>query len=89
MKEQELSLVHYPNLKTVLMVEEIIKKADEPLSRNEILRRMSRKTIRQTLNVILNYLEHSGKILEGNKGIVWTFNPSKKLARAITDGLEV
>jgi len=71
------------------MVEEVIKKADEPLSRNEILRRMPKKTIRQTLNVILDYLEHSGKILEGDKGVVWTFNPSKKLARAIKDGLEV
>ncbi len=89
MKRTELSLIHYPNLKTVLMVEDVLQKADEPLSRNEILRRMPKKTIRQTLNVILDYLEHSGKIIDGEKGITWTFNPSKKLAAAIKEGLEV
>lgn len=89
MKRTELSLIHYPNLKTVLMVEELLKKADEPLSKNEVMRRMPKKTIRQTLNVILNYLEHSGKILSGDKGIVWTFNPNKRLAKAISRGLEV
>lgn len=43
----------------------------------------------QTLNVILKYLEDSGKILDGRKGIVWIYNPSPKLEKAIHDGVEV
>ena len=89
MNRTELSLVHYPNLKTVLMVENILQKAKKPLSKNEIMRRIPKKTIRQTLNVILNYLEHSGKIIDGAKGVIWTFNPSGKLAKAIRSGIEV
>ncbi|HZX44892.1 MAG TPA: hypothetical protein VFF28_04370 [Candidatus Nanoarchaeia archaeon] len=82
-------VIHYPNLKTVLMVEEILKKADTPLSKNEILRRMPKKTIRQTLRVIIDYLEYSGKIVDGDKGVVWTFNENKKLDAAIKAGVEV
>ena len=88
-QNRSLAVIHYPNLKTVWMVEEIIQKAKEPISKNEILRRKTKKTIRQTLNVILDYLEYSGKILDGEKGILWTFNASKKLDKAITNGLEV
>jgi len=43
----------------------------------------------QTLNVILEYLEDSGKILDGRKGILWIFNPSSKLGKAIRGGIEV
>lgn len=81
-------VLHYPNLKTVLRVEEILKKAGRPLKRNELKKRLPKQIMHQTLNIILAYLEESGKILDTRKGIVWIFNESKKLKQAIDKGVE-
>ncbi|MCX6708316.1 MAG: hypothetical protein NTW67_01535 [Candidatus Woesearchaeota archaeon] len=85
----ELEILHYPNLKTVLMVEEVLKKANAPLSREELKQKLDKQVMHQTLNVILKYLEESGKIIDGRKGIVWIYNPSPKLDRAIQEGIEI
>ena len=69
------------------MVEEVLKNANTVLRRNEIMRRVKNKPQRQTLNTVLEYLEESGKIVEGSKGILWTYNPSKKLAELRKDAL--
>ena len=82
-------ILHYPSLKTVLMVEEVLQDADGPLTREELKRRLPTKVMHQTLNVILEYLERSGKILDGRKGIVWIYNESPKLKKAIEKGIEV
>ena len=87
MKTNEI--IHYPNLKTVLMVEDILKKSNKPITREQLKSKIPRKIMHQTLNVILEYLEDSGKILDGRKGILWIHNPSKKLANAVSKGLEV
>lgn len=81
--------IHYPNLKTVLMVEDVIKNANNLLTREKLKKMLPTKTMHQTLNIILKYLEDSGKILDGRKGIVWIYNPSSKLERAIKEGIEV
>lgn len=81
-------VLHYPTLKTVLMVEDILASSETALSREEIKRRLGGRIMHQTLNVILAYLEHSGKILIGEKGVLWTYNPSRKLQRAILRGVE-
>ncbi len=83
------TILHYPNLKTVLMVEEVLKDADTPLSRNEIKRRLPSKVMHQTLNLILNYLEESGKILDGSKGIVWIFNENPEFRRILDKSVRV
>jgi len=82
-------IIHYPSLKTVLTIEQIIQEANELLSREEIKRRLPTKIMHQTLNVVLEYLEKSGKILDGSKGILWIHNPSNKLKKAIKEGVEV
>lgn len=88
--EEELNIMHYPNLKTVLMVEEILKSAEGTMSREELKQKLPKKIMHQTLNVILEYLEDSGKIIDGHKGVLWIYNPGKKLEKAIiSDGLEV
>ncbi|MEK6812509.1 MAG: hypothetical protein AABX86_00130 [Nanoarchaeota archaeon] len=43
----------------------------------------------QTLNVVLEYLEQRGLILDGHKGILWTHNDNPKLRRAINQGTEI
>ena len=86
---QESEIIHYPNLKTVLMVEEVLQKANKPLTREQLKNKMKRQVMHQTLNVILKYLEDSGKIIDGRKGIVWIYNPSPKLDKAIKEGVEL
>lgn len=48
-----------------------------------------KKILHQTLNVILKYLEEKGMIIDSHKGILWIYNPSRKLKRAIEEGTEI
>ncbi|MCL5430261.1 MAG: hypothetical protein M1504_02165 [Candidatus Marsarchaeota archaeon] len=89
MQEQVQKVVHYPNLKTILAIEEVIKSSQMALSRNQILARLPTKVMRSTLNLALRYMERRGLILETKKGFIWTFNPSKKLEKAEREGLEL
>lgn len=82
-------IIHYPNLKTVLMVEESLKNTNGLLNREELKKQLPNKVMHQTLNIILKYLEDSGKILDGRKGILWIHNTSKKLDKAINEGIEL
>ncbi|MFH1649630.1 MAG: hypothetical protein ABIA93_03705 [Candidatus Woesearchaeota archaeon] len=83
------TVIHYPRLDTVLHVEEVIRKAKNPLSKNGIDRRLKKQIMRPTLNVILQYLEESGKIATPKEGIIWIFSEDasktlkKKLAASI------
>ena len=83
------NVIHYPTLKTVLMVERILKNADTMLDREELKRRMPVQVMHQTLNVILAYLEDRGLILDSHKGILWIYNPNSKLQKAIEKGREI
>lgn len=82
-------VLHYPRLDTILNVEDIIKKAKEPLSKNEIDRRLKKQIMRPTLNVIIRYLEESGKIAILKEGIIWIYKADigkglkKKLDKSI------
>ena len=67
-------VLHYPRLDTVLNVEKIIKNAKEPLSRNEIDHRLPKQIMRPTLNLILKYLEESGKVAVLEEGIIWIYH---------------
>ena len=82
-------VIHFPSLKTVLMVEKTLKTQNELLTREELKKKLPKKVMHQTLNVILQYLEESGKIMDGRKGILWIYNPSTKLNTAIKEGIEL
>ena len=86
MIQLEREPLHYPNLKTVLMVEEILKNEQLPIKRAALKRKLAKQVQHQTLNVILEYLENSGKIIDGHKGIIWVYNPSPELKKAIEKG---
>lgn len=84
----EIQTLHMPRLDTVLMVEDTIKKLDYYPTRNQLWRALPRMVMWQTLNVILDYLQKSNKIIIDKKGeIVWIFadNPRTKklLAQSI------
>ncbi len=85
-----MEVLHYPRLDTILNVEKIIRTAMDPLSKNGIDRRLPKKVMRPTLNVILNYLEQSGKIAMLKEGIIWIYKDEispklrAKLRKAVT-----
>ena len=80
---------HFPNLNTILMVEETLKNSGELLTLAELKRKLPKKVMHQTLINILDYLQLSGKILIGTKGILWVFAERKELDRLIQRGVEV
>lgn len=79
-------IMHYPNLKTILMIEDILKESNISLSKNEIMRRMPKKIMRQTFNVAIDYLTERNIVFYGDKGVTWIFNQSKKLNNALKKG---
>jgi len=64
-------IIHYPNLKTVIEIENVLKSSGPPLKRIEIKVRLSKKVMHQTLNVALSYLEDRGLIADSHKGVIW------------------
>ena len=66
--------LHYPRLDTILNVEKVIRGTKDPLSKNEIDRRLNKQIMRPTLNLILDYLEQSGKIAILKEGIIWIYH---------------
>ena len=86
-----MAILHYPRLDTVLNVEEVIRKGRNPLSKNEIDRKLNKKIMRPTLNVILEYLEDSGKIAVLKEGVIWIYKDdiSKKLKEKFKKGITV
>ncbi len=85
----QINLVHSPTLTTVLMVEETLKNAGEVINLAELKRRLPRKVMHQTLIQILDYLQFSGKIVIGTKGILWVFSERKELEELKRRGIEL
>lgn len=77
------------NVGVASLVEKTLKNAGELMTVAELKRRLPKKVLHQTLVQILDYLQESGKILAGRKGILWIYYPSKKLAKAIKKGTEL
>ena len=82
-------VIHYPNLRTVLMIEKVLRGADVMINREELKRRLPVKIMHQTLNLILDYLEERNMIIDSRKGILWIYNPSPKLKKAIENAREI
>ena len=82
-------VLHYPTLKTVLIVENILRKADTIISKAELERRLPTQIMHQTLKLILEYLESSGKIIVTERGISWVYNESPKLKKLLEKSVKV
>ena len=77
------------NLGTVELVEDLLRKAGVPVSRNWLLEQLERKghsTTRPRLNRALGYFFHLGVAVEGSKGVQWTHTDSESLRRALVLG---
>ena len=86
---QQLQVLHSPRLATVLMVEQALKEAKEPVKVSELKRRLPNQVMHSTLMQILDYLQESGKILITTKGLVWIYRPPAELERLKQGGLEL
>lgn len=80
---------HSPTLNTVLMVEETLKDAGQVLTIAELKRHLPKKVMHQTLLHILDYLQYSGKIIIGTKGVLWIFTERKELDKLLSKGMEL
>ena len=72
------------------MVEDVLKTMDESvITIPQLKLRLPRQVNHNTLMVVLQYLEDSGKIAMTLKGITWIHNTNPNLRRAIATGLEL
>lgn len=81
MKRREYSEQRSPTLNTVLMVEGTLMKAGELLTIGKLKRMLPKQVMHQTLMVVIDYLEYSGKIVVHEDKVLWTFKPQSKLKK--------
>ncbi|MCK5016186.1 MAG: hypothetical protein KAS32_03860 [Candidatus Peribacteraceae bacterium] len=73
--ESVKTILHYPNLKTVLLVEETIKELGATTKTN-LFRTLNNRVNWQVMEVILDYLYARGMIVYDKIGkITWVYNP--------------
>lgn len=89
-EKEDHKVRRYPNLNTVLMVEDFLKKhRDMPMKISDIKKKLPKQVMHQTLNVILEYLWRGGKIIYGPKGVQWIYSKPEHLKKMLKDGLEI
>jgi hypothetical protein len=82
-------LEHSPTLKTIQMVETVLKNMpSSAMTMAELKRGLPKQVNHNTLKNIIEYLDESNKIVIGIYGITWIYNPSPKLRKAIAEGWE-
>jgi hypothetical protein len=64
----EKNILHYPQLDTVLMVEEFIRKNSGEFKKKSLWESLPKKMMYQTYCVIIDYLIDSGKIAMDKEG---------------------
>jgi hypothetical protein len=70
-------VIHYPQLDTILMVEEFVRKHSGDFKKRSLWEHLPRKMMYQTFCVAFDYLSESGKIAIDSKGkIAWVWNPA-------------
>ena len=69
-------ILHYPQLDTVLMVEEFIRENSGEYKKRALWEHLPKKMMYQTFQIVYNYLFDSGKIARDSEGkICWIWNP--------------
>ena len=81
------NILHSPTLESVIMVEETIQKYSQDCGKYQLWKKLPKKMMYQTFQLILDYLDKSGKIMIDKDGIViWTYNPGR-IKKLIKEGL--
>jgi hypothetical protein len=80
--------VRYPNLQTVLMVENFIREHNSEFKKMELFEKLPKKMMWGTFQIIMKYLEDNLKIIyEKDKVITYIWNP--KLAERMRKRPEI
>ncbi|MFW5847240.1 MAG: hypothetical protein ACOCUU_03735 [Nanoarchaeota archaeon] len=88
--KQKISPKRYPNLSTVLMVEDFLKEnSDMPLKVSQVSEKLPKKVMHSTLKVVLVYLWKSGKIIYGPRGVQWIYSEPEHLKKMMNDSVEI
>lgn len=75
--EQAQTVLHYPQLDTVLMVEQFIREHSGEYRKKSLWENLPKKMMYQTYCVIIDYLERSNKIAFDKEGkLAWIWNPT-------------
>ncbi len=81
------TILHSPTLDSVLMVEKSIQKHSQECGKYQLWKKLPKKMMYQTFQVILDYLEQSGKIMIDKEGcVIWTYNP-QRIKKLISEDL--
>jgi len=69
-------ILHYPQLDTVLMIEDFIREHSGDFKKRSLWESLPRKMMYQTFCVVFDYLLYSEKIALDKEGkIAWIWNP--------------
>ena len=86
---KQITILHSPTLESVIMVETIVQKYSQEYGKFQLWKKLPKKMMYQTFQVILNYLEESGKIFIDKEGcVIWTYNP-QRIKKLISENLIV
>ena len=89
-EKKDKRILRYPNLNTVLMVEDFLEKhRDIPIQISELKKMLPKQIMHQTLKIILEYLWRSGKIIYGPRGVQWIYSKPEHLKDMMEGSLEV
>jgi hypothetical protein len=76
-----------PTVATLNEIERILRKADGPISLNEVKRRMHAKSVpHHTVRMAVDHFARFGLVVEGSKGVLWVPEASVHLLKAIRGG---
>ena len=86
---EQTTALHSPTLDSVLMVEKTIQQHSQECGKYQLWKKLPKKMMYQTFQVILNYLEQSGKMMIDKDGcVIWTYNP-KRIKKLMSEDLVV
>ncbi len=88
--EARTTVLHYPRLDTVLMIEDAIKNARDYPSRTNLWKTLPKKVMYQTYKIVIDYLIQSRKvILTKDDKLLWVFADSPKAKKLIEESVKV
>ena len=87
--KNNMKILHYPKLDSILMVEQAIQNSEDYPTRMELWRGLPKQMQYQTFKLILEYLENSNKIMFEKDKIIWIFSDNKKLNKLIQGAVRV
>ena len=86
---KQSNILHSQSLGTVILVEKTIQKYSQECGKYQLWKKLPKKMMYQTFQVILNYLEESGKIIIDKDGcIIWTYNP-ERIRKLLSSGVKL